>query len=232
MKWRRSLSWNPTSLDWRVAALFMTGSLIFALGSFPPFAESVDAGVVGVTFFLGSIFFTGASYSQFLQTINGPDDGSRIAGSRFRIMAWQPHRVLYWATLIQLAGTLFFNASTYHAMATNLSTGESNRLVWAPDFFGSIAFLVASHLAWMFVCRRLWCVCRNSRDWWVAALNYVGSIFFMLSAIGAFIQPATDELVNARLANAATFIGALCFLAGAYLLLPAVREAGNAHCSR
>jgi hypothetical protein len=76
----------------------------------------------------------------------------------------------------------------------------------------------------MFVCKRLWCLQRDCRDWWVAALNYVGSIFFMLSAIGAFTQPATDELVNARLANTATFVGAVCFFAGAYLLLPASRD--------
>jgi len=34
-------------------------------------------------------------------------------------------------------------------MFKGLSTEQTNRLVWAPDFFGSIAFLVASHLAWL-----------------------------------------------------------------------------------
>jgi hypothetical protein len=225
MEWRRSLSWQPARLGWRVAALFMVGSALFAIGSFPPYAERVASGVLGATFFVGSLFFTSASYSQFLQTINATDDGTRITGERFRFVAWQPRRVLFWATLVQLAGTLFFNASTYHAMATNLSTEQANHLVWAPDFFGSIAFLVASHLAWWFVCGRLWCMHRDDSNWWNAALNYLGSIFFMVSAIGAFTQPSTNDLVNARMANAGTFAGAVCFLVGAYVLLPAKQDA-------
>lgn len=220
MEWRRSLSWHPARLGWRVAALFMVGSALFAIGSFPPYAERVSAGVLGATFFVGSLFFTSASYSQFLQIINAADGGGRPHGGRFRFVAWQPRRVLFWATLVQLVGTLFFNASTYHAMATNLTTVQANHLVWAPDFFGSIAFLVASHLAWWFVCGRLWCMKRDDSTWWNAALNYLGSIFFMVSAIGAFTQPSTNDLVNARIANAGTFAGAVCFLVGAYVLLP------------
>lgn len=225
MEWRRALTWHPARLDWRVAALFMVGSALFAVGSFPPCAERLPAGVVGATFFVGSLFFTSASYSQFLQTINETDDGRRISAGRFRFVAWQPRRVLFWATLVQLVGTLFFNASTYYAMATNLSTEQANHLIWAPDFFGSIAFLVASHLAWWFVCRRLWCRKLDDSNWWNAALNYLGSIFFMASAIGAFTQPSTNDLVNARVANAGTFAGAVCFLVGAYVLLPAKRGA-------
>ena len=65
MQWRRQIAWRPRELDWRVAALFMVGSFLFALGSFPPYAQLVDPRVVGGTFFLGSLFFTAAGYSQF-----------------------------------------------------------------------------------------------------------------------------------------------------------------------
>jgi hypothetical protein len=47
----------------------------------------------------------------------------------------------------------------------------------------------------------------------------VGSIFFMASAIAAFVRPATDDVVSATIDNAGTFLGAVCFLWGAWLLL-------------
>lgn len=219
MQWRRDWSWRPRNLDWWVAALFLVGSFVFAIGSFPPYAQLVDARIVGVTFFVGSLFFTAAAYTQFVQVINtGGHAGSR---RRLRLVAWQPRRTLWWATAVQLAGTLFFNRSTADALLHNLSVAEVNRLVWAPDVFGSIAFLVASHLAWLIVRGRPWAVRRNDSDWWVAVLNYVGSVFFMLSAIASVTLPSTDEILNLTIVNSGTFLGAVCFFAGAYLLLPA-----------
>lgn len=223
MQWHRQLSWHPGDLDWRIAALFMVGSSLFALGSFPAYAQLVDPGTVGITFVVGSIFFTSAGYSQFLQAINSDDGGARVSGP-FRFWAWQPRRMLWWSTAVQLVGTLFFNFNTIDAMFEGLSTEQTNRLVWAPDFFGSISFLIASHLAWLLVCHRLWCVRRDDAEWWEAALNYVGSIFFMISAIGAFTLPTTGETLNLTLVNLGTFIGAVCFFVGAYLLLPAVES--------
>ncbi|MET4637172.1 hypothetical protein [Mycetocola sp. 2940] len=135
-------------------------------------------------------------------------------------LGWQPRRVMWWAAVVQLAGTLFFNRSTADALLRNLSVAEVNRLVWAPDVFGSIAFLVASHLAWLAVRGRPWRVRRDDADWWVAILNYVGSVFFMLSAIASVTLPTTGEILNLTLVNAGTFLGAACFFAGAYFLLP------------
>jgi len=226
MQWRRQLSWEPGSLDWRVAALFMTGAFIFALGSFPLYAELVDARVVGATYVIGSIIFTTAGYSQFLQVIN-TEDGATDRDP-FRFWAWQPGRVLWWATFVQFIGTLLFNVSTIDAMADSFTVEESNRLVWAPDFLGSIAFLIASHLAWRAVCRRLWCVRRDDADWWGALLNYVGSIFFMLSAIASFTLETTGEALNITVVNIATFVGATCFFVGAYLLLPSAGDGREA----
>jgi hypothetical protein len=221
MEWRRQLKWNPGSLDWRVAALFMTGSFMFALGSFPLYAELVDPRAVGVTFVVGSLIFTSAGYSQFLQVINSTNgtEGATGPGS-FRFWTWQTSTMLWWAAFVQLVGTVFFNFSTIHAMIESLTTAQTDRLVWAPDFFGSIAFLIASYLAWRLVCKHLWCVRRNDANWWIAALNGAGSIFFMLSAIAAFVLPTTGEVVNLTVVNAATFAGAVCFFIGAYLLLP------------
>lgn len=218
MQWHRRLTWQPSSLDWRVAALFMVGSFLFVLGSFPPYALRVDARAVALTFALGSVFFTSAAYSQLLTVINV----ARSDGEPFRFWAWQPGEILWWATVVQLAGTLFFNVSTFVAVDSSLTTQEAERLVWAPDFFGSIAFLIASHLAWLAVCHRVWCVQRDNADWWIGALNYLGSIFFMASALGAFILPTTGDVANITLVNLGTFGGAVCFFLGAYLLLPPV----------
>ena len=213
MQWRRVLRWSPGNLAWRVAVLFMVGSFLFALGSFPPYAQTVDPGTVGITFVVGSIFFTSAAVSQLVQTrrTDTPDAGD--------------HRLLLWAAVVQLAGTVLFNVNTVDAMFESLDTERTNRLVWGPDMFGSAAFLVASHLAWLAVCHRVWCVRRDDVDWWVAALNYVGSIFFMLSAIASFTLKTTGDMLNTTLVNSGTFLGAVCFLAGAYLLLPARPEA-------
>ena len=50
--------------------------------------------------------------------------------------------------------------------------------------------------------------------------NLVGSVAFGVSAVAGFIIPSTGELAHAELSNLGTFVGALCFLAGAVLLLP------------
>ena len=80
------------------------------------------------------------------------------------LWAWQPHKLLWWAAFVQFIGTLFFNANTISALVDTISTPEeADRLVWAPDFLGCIAFLVASHLFWLAVCHRLWAVQRTIR---------------------------------------------------------------------
>lgn len=219
MQWRRAITWEPRRLGWRIAALFMAGSFLFALGSFPAYAQLVDPGTVGVTFVVGSILFTTAGYSAFFEEVNKPDPGD--APGRRRFWAWLPGRLLWWAAAVQLVGTVLFNFNTIDAMIESLDIEQTNRLVWAPDMFGSMAFLVASHLAWLTVCHRVWCVRRDDVDWWIAALNYVGSIFFMAAAITSFTLETTGEMLNTTMVNSGTFLGALCFLVGAYLLLPA-----------
>jgi hypothetical protein len=210
MQWRRQLGAGAGGLDWRVAWLFMVGSTLFALGSFPPYAQSVAPRVDGITFFVGSVFFTSAAASQLVQTRRARGDDR-----------------LVWACGVQLVGTVFFNLNTWRALDDALDAHEANRLVWAPDFFGSIAFLVASHLAWIVVCRRLWAVRTDDAEWWVAALNYLGSIAFMASALASFTLVTTDEVVNIRVVNAGTFVGAVCFFVGAYLLLPAAERSSD-----
>jgi hypothetical protein len=43
----------------------------------------------------------------------------------------------------------------------------------------------------------------------------------MASAIASLVQPTTDDVVNIVIVDGGTFLGAVCFFVGAYLLLPA-----------
>lgn len=217
MQLRREIWAGPHGLAWLIAWSFMVGASLFALGSFPPYSQRVDPGVVGSTFVIGSVFFTAAAYGQFVQVLGERPGG--VTGWR-RYLGWRPGVTAWWAVAVQLAGTVFFNISTVNATAEGLSAEEANRLVWAPDIFGSVAFLVASHLAWIGACGGWWRVRRERDDWWISAINYVGSIFFMVSAIASLTLTTTDQVLNTALVNLATFVGAACFLVGAYLLLP------------
>jgi hypothetical protein len=52
----------------------------------------------------------------------------------------------------------------------------------------------------------------------------LGSVAFAVSAVFAIVLPGTAELLDARAVNAWTLLGAICFLTGAYLLLPELRR--------
>ena len=62
-------------------------------------------------------------------------------------------------------------------------------------------------------------MCIRDRNWWIAVINMVGSIFFMISALAAFVVPDTGDLLDAALANSGTLLGALCFFWAARLLI-------------
>jgi p-aminobenzoyl-glutamate transporter AbgT len=223
MEWRRRVEWTPRDPEWRITVLFIVGSALFALGSFPPYSQLVDGRAVGITFVIGSLFFTTAALSAAVRVI----DEDRNDGTRTRW--WSESRVarLRWAAVIQLAGTLLFNVNTIDAMVTTFTVEETNRLVWGPDFLGCIAFLVASHLYWRDTRSRRGNEDAHDSEWWSSLLNYVGSVFFMASAIASFTLTTTGDAINVAIVNSGTFLGAICFLVGAYVLLPAARPVGD-----
>jgi len=213
LKW-----WMPQRRGWWIATLFMVGSACFAVGSFPPTASALG-NAAGSVFFVGSIFFTSAAYLQYYEATN---QGSHVEGHgrTRRLIGIQTQSIGWWATAIQLIGTLWFNVSTFNALR-DLATRQEEALVWAPDAFGSICFLVASGLALTEICNKLWCWKPQLLVWRIGAINMIGSIAFGISAVGAFIVPETGELNNAAVANSFTFVGAVMFLIGAALLIPA-----------
>jgi hypothetical protein len=114
-----------TSERW-MATCFACGSACFFVGPFPGYLQLVGSAVVGVTFFVGSIFFT----------LGGALQTAMAAG-----------RAALWSAAIQSAGTLFFNFSTFRALHTAVSASDYDRLVWRPDALGSICFLVSGVIA-------------------------------------------------------------------------------------
>ena len=214
--------WRPDSAAWWMGVLFALGSTCFAVAAIVSQWASVPRPGIGITYFVGSIFFTVAAYLQFGETVNVervPRRDGAAGRSSWRPASWEPRRIDWLASAIQLAGTLFFNVSTFQGMKTGLDARQSNLRVWAPDAVGSVCFLLASTLAYAEVCHRWICVKRRALSWWIVALNLVGSVAFGVSAVTSLVEPSTSEPVSAAIANAGTAIGALCFLAGAILLL-------------
>ena len=58
---------RPVRLNTATASLFVVGSACFVLGSVPAYLNAVGGVADGVTYFVGSIFFTAASFLQLLQ---------------------------------------------------------------------------------------------------------------------------------------------------------------------
>jgi hypothetical protein len=210
--------WAPRARGWWIGVLFAVGSALFVLGALPSYAHAVDVRWDTATFFVGSLFFTSAGFLTYREAVDAAPAGQSPSGRRFFV--FQPGRIDWWATAVQLLGTLYFNVSTAAAMIINLTTQAEDRYVWRPDAIGSVCFLVASTLAWYEVCHG-WIGWRpRSWSWWITLLNLLGSVAFGVSAVASYVIPATGDLRNAAQANLGTLAGAACFLIGALLLLP------------
>jgi hypothetical protein len=162
-----------------MSLLFAAGSLCFLVGPFPGYVDLVGPGADAATFFVGSLLFTaGAALQTWLA--HGPADR--------------------WAAIIQLAGTLFFNATTFRALDTALSNPDYNALVWRPDALGSVCFLVSGVIGYRAAEERLW-----------PAVNLLGCVFFAIAAVAGYVVPATGSLLDLAAANWNTAAGAVCF---------------------
>jgi hypothetical protein len=183
-----------------MALCFALGSTCFLIGPFPGYVQLVGDSADGVTFFVGSILFTAGGALQ--SWLAWPDR----RGGREGRAAW-------WAAIIQSAGTLFFNVTTYQAMHTALSNPAYDRLVWRPDWRGSICFLVSGTIAYVASNRHGWVPVRGDAGWWQPAVNLLGCIFFGISAVAGYVVPATGSMLDLAAANWNTSLGAACFLA-------------------
>lgn len=175
-----------------MAACFALGSLCFLIGPFPGYLALVGERADAVTFFAGSVLFT--------------------AGGALQVALAAPHRrtdhAAWWAAVVQSAGTLFFNATTFRALDTALTSSDYDQLVWRPDAFGSVCFLVSGVIAW-----------RAAPREWEARVNLLGCVLFGISAIAGYVVPANGSMIDVAAANWTTAAGAACFLACAVATL-------------
>jgi hypothetical protein len=183
-----------------MALFFAFGSTCFLIGPFPGYANLVGDRADAITFFVGSILFTaGGALQSWLAW-----PGRRLHG---------PGRAAWRAAIIQSAGTLFFNVTTFQALSTAVSSSEYNRLVWRPDALGSVCFLFSGAIAYRASARHGWLPAREGSGWWQPAVNLLGCIFFGISAIAGYVVPSKGSILDLAAANWNTALGAACFLA-------------------
>lgn len=210
--------WAPQARGWWIAILFAVGSVLFAIGSVPAYISAVGTRSDAVTYFAGSVFFTCAAFLSYREAVDAGYPVAAVGNRRFFV--FRPHRIDWWATVVQLAGTLFFNLSTGAAIVAGLTAQAAHQHVWRPDAVGSVCFLVASALAWVEVCHG-WAAWRPWLwSWRVTLANLLGSVAFGVAAAAGYISPSSGQVRNADWAELTTLAGAACFFAGALMLLP------------
>ncbi len=153
----------------RIGRLFMAGSACFAIASVPA-ASSISENAVALVYFIGSIFFTTAGAEAY--RTSAPED-----------------RLDFISSAVTLAGTIFFNISTFTSLDARLDERSSNLLVWSPDIFGSIAFLVASAIAVVAVRQMGGIGPEAVIGRRIAVFNLIGSVAFGISALAGVRHP-------------------------------------------
>ena len=196
--------WQPRQGIWWVATLFMTGAALFALGCLLYLGGVTHEFTIDAVFFTGSIFFTLAAFCQLYLT---PAE----------------NKLAYWSALTQFIGTLLFNMNTFDAFF-DMGWIEQDLLIWTPNIFGSILFQISGTLAMRELCKRGWCWNIRSLGWWIGAINFVGCLAFLASAVLSFVVPSPVSDLHAVLATVFTLFGAVCFFVGAYLMWPEMSQ--------
>ncbi|MCY0922663.1 hypothetical protein OS965_31695 [Streptomyces sp. H27-G5] len=200
---------------------FVIGGALFALGAAVAQFGSGDAGESASLYFAGGLFFNLGGYTSLLQALNAPRhsrQGGDLVTADWRWWGYEPMRLDWLSTFVLFVGTLVFGVNLLDSFLQGLTAQQTNRLIWAPDVVGCVLFLVSGHLAFAEICHRSRpCFRSRSLGWWIVAVNQLGSVLFMLSALAAFTRPATGSLINADIANWGTLSGALCFSVGGML---------------
>lgn len=200
----RQISSRVATLS-RQCWLFAIGSSLFAIATIPGLSAVAGAGIANLLCFIGSWFFTTAGWMQL-------------------VLAPPAQRIGWLSAAAQLVGTILFNISTGSALWAHAVKPE-RRLVWVPDALGSLAFLISGFLGVIAVTAVVGVIELKSRDWQGEWINMIGCVAFAVSALGAFVSES-GVTADAWMANLGTFIGALCFLVAALVMLPRRAQRG------
>ena len=193
-----------------MAVLFSVGSLCFLVAPLPGFVDLVGPEADAAVFFVGSVFFTSAATVQWWDC---------VASAGTEVLVAAPA-----AGLVERLGAAGRHAvlQRHHlplAQTTTLDSPSYDRLVWRPDAFGSICFLVSGVLAYVAVAGGLRRPPPRTTEGAMALVNLLGCVAFAAAAVGAYVLPSAGQEVNVVVTNAMTSLGALGFLVGALLLL-------------
>jgi hypothetical protein len=198
------------------ATAFLIGGSLFAVGA--ALAQSgVAFTVCALIYLVGGVFFTTGGYTSVVQVANEPEGALDALPSSARWRWWgrQPRRLAWLSATALFVGTLVFGINLVDSFIEGLGPRQEDRLVWSPDMIGCALFLISGHLAMADISGDFWRIWRR-RDlgWWIVAVNQVGSVLFMVSAVAAFVRPSTGDLLATGIANWGTLTGALCFAVG------------------
>ena len=207
--------WAPRDPGWWIAITFILGSVLFCVGAILPFTRGMSTATTNVVYLVGSSLYLVGAFIQFIQgrrmKINHRDDAvamRRLANKNSR------------AAGIQALGALLFQTSMTGAFIRSLSIAQQERIIWVPDLFGALCFLIASSMFFTlrYPIQHRQDNGRSARE--LAMMNIVGSAFFVISALGAYIVPLTDQAIYPRIANLGTVAGAVLFLLSSIPGLP------------
>lgn len=207
----RGLSSRRSTLVNTVAATaFLIGGSLFALG-----AALAQAGVnptaCASIYLVGGVFFSTGGYTSVLQVVNEPD-AEGMPPARWRWWSREPGRLQWLSAVVLFAGTIVFAINLVDSFIAELTPAAFDRLVWSPDMVGCALFLISGHLAMAGIAGRFWHIWhRRDLGWWIIAVNQVGSVLFMVSAVASFVRPSSGDMVATGIANWGTLLGALCF---------------------
>ena len=192
------------------ATAFVIGGSLFAIGAALAQAGASPSLYLSV-YLVGGVFFSCGGFASLVQVVNEPDQPGGLVPSRWRWWASEPGRLAWLSALVLFAGTLVFAVNLVDSFIQGLGSAVENRLVWSPDMVGCVFFLVSGHLAMVEIGGgwRFWR--RRDLGWWIVAVNQLGSILFMVSAVASFVRPSTGDELAVGVANWGTLAGALCF---------------------
>jgi hypothetical protein len=178
-------------LNFVAASAFVVGGSLFAIGAALAQADVGSPRLVAAVYLAGGVFFCIGGFTSV--RLSGSDQLARVSAT------------------VLFAGTLVFAINLLDSLIGDLSPAQFDRLVWSPDMVGCALFLVSGHIA-MTAISHSWRPCwrPQRRDWWIVAVNQLGSILFMVSAVASLIR-ADGDMVAIGIANLGTLTGALCF---------------------